>query len=149
MKTILNPNDLLNLKERIAALSSHSKRKWGTMTLEEMAVHCKRQIQLALGEIPSVPQGPALMRTALVKWISFSALPWPKGSMTPNEMNKNKNSFQTKDIETEKGELISYLDKVMGATILFPHPFFGSLSRKEWGQFIYKHIDHHLQQFSR
>ncbi len=69
--------------------------------------------------------------------------------MTPSEMNKNKNSFQLKDIETEKGELISYLDKVMGATILFPHPFFGSLSRKEWGQLIYKHIDHHLQQFSR
>lgn len=147
MKTILNPTDLLNLKERINALSLSSKRKWGTMTVEEMAVHCTKQLQLALGEIPSVPQGSALMRTALVKWISFSALPWPKGSMTPNEMNKDKNSFQLKEIETEKSELINHLDKVIQASTLFPHPFFGTLSRKEWGQLIYKHIDHHLQQF--
>lgn len=148
MKTILNPIDLLHLKERIAVLSTSSKRKWGTMTAEEMVVHCKRQLQLALGEIPSVTQGSALMRTALVRWLSFSALPWPKGSMTPNEMNKDKNSFQLKEIESEKSDLINYLDKVIQASTLFPHPFFGTLSRKEWGQFIYKHIDHHLQQFS-
>ncbi|NOS91689.1 MAG: DUF1569 domain-containing protein [Cyclobacteriaceae bacterium] len=149
MKTILNPADLLNLKERIAVLSTSGKRKWGTMTVEEMVVHCKRQLQLALGEIPSVTQGSALMRTSLVKWISFSALPWPKGSMTPNEMNKDKNSFQLKEIESEKSDLINYLDKVIQASTLFPHPFFGTLSRKEWGQFIYKHIDHHLKQFSQ
>lgn len=149
MNTIFNPDQLLKIKERITGLSSSSKRKWGTMTVDEMLVHCKTQLQLALGEIPSAPQGSAWMRTALVKWISFSALPWPKGSMTPNEMNKDKNSFQLKDIETEKRELITYLDKVMIASNLFPHPFFGSLSRKEWGQLIYKHIDHHLQQFNQ
>lgn len=149
MKTILNTTDLFNLKERINALSTSSKRKWGTMTVEEMVVHCTKQLQLALSEIPSVPQGSALMRTALVKWISFSALPWPKGSMTPNEMNKDKNSFQLKEIETEKSELINSLERVLQASTLFPHPFFGTLSRKEWGQLIYKHIDHHLQQFNQ
>jgi len=149
MKTIFNPTDLSNLKERINCLSISSKRKWGTMTVDEMLMHCKTQLQLTLGEIASIPQGSALMRTALVKWISFSALPWPKGSITPQEMNKDKNSFQLKEIETEKQDLISYVDKVIQSATLFSHPFFGTLSRKEWGQLIYKHIDHHLKQFSQ
>ena len=28
-----------------------------------------------------------------------------------------------------------------------PHAFFGKLSGDEWGQLMYKHIDHHLRQF--
>jgi hypothetical protein len=27
------------------------------------------------------------------------------------------------------------------------HAFFGKLSGREWGELMYKHIDHHLQQF--
>ena len=27
------------------------------------------------------------------------------------------------------------------------HSFFGKLSGAEWGELMYKHIDHHLQQF--
>jgi len=28
-----------------------------------------------------------------------------------------------------------------------PRCFFGKLSGKEWGELMYKHIDHHLRQF--
>jgi len=28
-----------------------------------------------------------------------------------------------------------------------PHTFFGRMTADEWGILMYKHIDHHLQQF--
>jgi Protein of unknown function (DUF1569) len=90
-----------------------------------------------------------MMRTAIGKWIAFSNIPWPKGSNTSNEMNVEKNNFILSDIENEKKELLMYLNKISGATQLSPHPFFGIPSRKEWGRLIYKHIDHHLRQFSQ
>ncbi|MBL0146112.1 MAG: DUF1569 domain-containing protein [Chitinophagaceae bacterium] len=27
------------------------------------------------------------------------------------------------------------------------HPFFGKFTGDQWGKFMYKHLDHHLQQF--
>lgn len=57
---------------------------------------------------------------------------WPKGANTPDEMK----------------ELLDYLEKATGKEQLQPHPFFGNLNRKEWASLIYKHLDHHLKQFS-
>eukprot|EP01034_Spumella_vulgaris_P011942 gene11942-15193_t len=28
-----------------------------------------------------------------------------------------------------------------------PHPFFGKFTPEQWGKGLYKHLDHHLQQF--
>jgi Protein of unknown function (DUF1569) len=135
------------LRERILSLSAASTRKWGKMDLQQMLVHCTAQLKLAVGEMTSQMQGPALMRTGLGKWILFSVLPWPKGSMTPIEMKAEANRSLITDIDTGKGILLSYLEKTRNLESLKPHPFFGSLNRDEWARLIYKHLDHHLKQF--
>ncbi|WP_373493013.1 DUF1569 domain-containing protein [Aquiflexum sp.] len=147
MKTILNEADYAAIRKRIMGLSATSPRQWGKMNLQQMLVHCTAQLKLALGEITSKPQGLFLMRTGLGKWLIFSNLPWPKGAMTPKEMNVATNDFLLTDIELEKVDLLNYLEKVKRQDQLFPHPFFGNLNRNEWSRMIYKHLDHHLKQF--
>lgn len=147
-----NINDLLAYNEiinRVKLLSTANIRQWGKMNLQQMLVHCTVQLKLALGEIISQPQGSFMMRTAIGKRIAFSNIPWPKDSNTPNEMNVDKNTFALSDIENEKNDLITYLSRVRVTQQLMPHPFFGTLTKKEWSRLIYKHIDHHLKQFSQ
>jgi len=148
MKNINNQFDYEELALRIKQLSSSNTRQWGKMDLQQMLVHCTAQLKMALGEIRATPQGSFMMRTVLGKWTAFSDIPWPKGANTPNEMNMERNTFQLTDIENEKKELQAYLARVKLAPQLMPHPFFGALSHKEWGCLIFKHIDHHLKQFS-
>jgi len=149
MKNIYHQPDYNEIVDRIKMLASTNHRLWGQMNLPQMLTHCTAQLRLALGELASAPQGSFMMRTAIGKWIAFSAIPWPKDSNTPHEMNVTKGSLATTDVESGKMELLRYLNKVAGATQLSPHPFFGILSRDEWGRLIYKHIDHHLKQFSQ
>ncbi|MBS1978906.1 MAG: DUF1569 domain-containing protein [Bacteroidetes bacterium] len=149
MKSLLNPPDLQHLQLRINNLEISSARRWGTMTVEEMLTHCIRQIQLATGEIKAPAQGPGVLHTALGKWISLSAIPWPKGLPTPKEMNMKKQGITLDAFEVVRNQLLEYLNKATSEPSLTAHPFFGNLSREEWGRLIYKHLDHHLKQFGQ
>lgn len=147
MKNILNEEDSLEIKRRIQKLSETNTPLWGKMEIQEMLVHCTRQLKLAVGEISSNQQGSSFLRSKLGKWLLFSIVPWPKGADTPAEMNAEIASFSLTDFETEKNELLNYIDKVREHTSLKTHPFFGELNMKDWARLIYKHLDHHLKQF--
>lgn len=147
MKTIDVESDYLQIKNRIKSLSASSTRKWGGMKLDQMLSHCTTQLEIALGEKAAEIQGPAIMRSRLGKWISLTAIPWPKGSFTPKEMNMVKLGINSEDIEDKKKRLLEYLERSQKEKELKAHPFFGSLTRKEWSRLIYKHLDHHLRQF--
>jgi hypothetical protein len=149
MGNIFNDTDFNNIVNRIKLISKESERQWGQMSIEEMLAHCVTQLRMALGEVTSQPQGSFVMRTAIGKWLAFSDIPWPKNSNTPIEMNVKKSSIQIKPIEREKEELVHYLNLTRNSSQLTPHPFFGALTKKEWGQLIYKHLDHHLKQFRK
>ena len=147
MKNILAESDYAEIRERIMALSSKSPRQWGRMDVQQMLVHCTVQLKLAVGEMSSQRQGPSLMRSRLGKRILFWNLPWPKGATTPKEMNIKTNNFLLAELETQKRELLKYVDKARGEEQFEPHSFFGNLNREEWSRLIYKHLDHHLKQF--
>ncbi|MEP7321707.1 MAG: DUF1569 domain-containing protein [Saprospiraceae bacterium] len=147
MKNILNEVDYLEIKGRIQGLPETSTRRWGKMDIQEMLVHCTRQLKLAMGEMPSDQQGPSILRSKLGKWFLFSNVPWPKGAVTPVEMNTHITTYSLTDFETEKKELLKYLELVKNYTAFKTHPFFGDLNRKEWARLVYKHLDHHLKQF--
>jgi len=149
MKNIFNQRDFDEVKTRIKLLTAASPRAWGKMTVEQMVVHCTVQLKMALGEIDGRTQGPSFMRSALAKWLIFSSIPWPKGAGSATEMNVELNQFQYNGMENSKNELLGYIDKVKVVTHFSPHPLFGQLSQKEWGRLIYKHLDHHLKQFSQ
>ena len=62
-------------------------------------------------------------------------------------MNAERTQFSLTGIENEKQDLLNYLENAKGQVELMPHPFFGKLNRQEWARLIYKHLDHHLNQF--
>jgi hypothetical protein len=56
-----------------------------------------------------------------------------------------------RDFEEEKNrlqELINeFYSKGPDKAGLYPHPMFGKFTDTQWGQAMYKHLDHHLRQF--
>jgi hypothetical protein len=56
-----------------------------------------------------------------------------------------------REIDTERDRLLTlirrFVDRGPDAAGTQTHSFFGKLSGAEWGRLMYKHIDHHLQQF--
>jgi hypothetical protein len=53
------------------------------------------------------------------------------------------------DFETQKKQWIELVEEY-GKTLKtdFEHAFFGKMNREQIGQLAYKHVDHHLRQFS-
>ena len=68
------------------------------------------------------------------------------------EFKFGEKDFGDKDFVREKDVLLSYVDRfiTVGPEIITnkTHPFFGELSLEEWGRLQWKHLDHHLRQFS-
>ena len=56
-----------------------------------------------------------------------------------------------RDLGVERERLFGLIDRFAeggptGCTA-HPHSFFGRLTAEEWSMWMYKHLDHHLQQF--
>ena len=145
---IFNEADYVSIKKRIQQLSAQSQRGWGTMSLPEALEHCSIQLKKALGIIPETAyEGPSIYRTAFGRWLLFYAMPWPKGTATPSQMNMLTNGATPADIHGSKQALLGLLEKVQSQDHFNPHPFFGKMDKKDWGRLIWKHLDHHLKQF--
>jgi hypothetical protein len=145
---IFNDNKRSEILRRIDCLSANSSRKWGTLDTVQMLNHCSVQLKLALGLIPvEKTEGSVLFRTLAGRIVSIYGPRWPKNLVTPSVMNMAGKTIKEDDINLAKRELTDLILQVNDTVELHSHPFFGKLSRKDWGTMIYKHIDHHLRQF--
>jgi len=140
--------DYMNIIDRINQLNTQSQRQWGEMSLDQTLEHCCIQLRIGLGMVPETGyEGPSMFRTAIGRWMLLYALPWPKGTDTPSQLNILSNGLSVPDMEDSKQALLELLEKVQVEHSLKPHPFFGNMKRKDWGRLIWKHLDHHLRQF--
>jgi hypothetical protein len=98
-----------------------------------------------VGEKPVTMQDNFFNRTVL-KWIIFN-FNFPKNAMTIKELDRNQEGTQVESFQKDKDNLLKLISKVSKSNNLEIHPFFGQLSKNEWGILIYKHLDHHLRQF--
>ena len=148
MPSFYNPRDLNELKDRIGRLRPDSQRKWGKMTVAQMAAHCSGMIQISLGEI-NPPRmligrifGPFIKPGALGDKPFAKNLPTIKGMAVTDDRN----------LEKERERLLSLVDRFAAAgpkgCTTHPHAVFGDLTPEEWSELTYKHTDHHLGQFS-
>ena len=142
MRTLLQPSDHEAIMQRLNALDGSEVRQWGTMTESQMLEHCRRQIEMAIGRIPTKPLYPRPIQW-LTKITFGYYIPWPKNLITAPEMvATSQNRF---DVELEK--LLGVISEFIEVEELHPHPIFGDLTKEDWGLIIYKHLDHHLNQF--
>ena len=129
---------------RLERLHPDAKAGWGKFDAPRMLCHIGDALRVALGELPSVPTHSWLSRTLgrfVVVNTSFKP-PRAKIQTAPEMLTSTPQSWQA-DVDVIKRLAARVATGAASAT----HPAFGPLTPKEWGQLMWKHMDHHLRQF--
>ena len=148
MQNIFNHKDYQSLISRLNSITALSEKLWGKMDASQMIIHLKDQLDIALGNKPAAAQGPFIFRTALGRYLVLYVFKWRKGKeKTPREMDAELQGKVITDFESDKHLLLMRLHEFATAEKFSDHPFFGPLTKQQWGRLAWKHINHHLEQF--
>ncbi|MGE0637605.1 MAG: DUF1569 domain-containing protein [Bacteroidia bacterium] len=147
MKNISEPTVLAEINSRIDKLNADTPRQWGTMEPAQMLWHCRQQLNLGTGELKVKHLVPAPLRWVLKKTLG-GRVPFSKGMGTVPGIEANeKVGLNFENEKTALKTALSNFVRLPSDAIVKTHPFFGTMNDKDWGQIIYKHLDHHLRQF--
>jgi hypothetical protein len=148
MKNIFNQNVTVELVSRINNLNASSKPVWGKMSVGKMLAHCSVTYELIYDNKHPKPNAvKKFILKLLIKNIVVSEKPYKKSSPTaPEFIIKDDRNF-----ENERKRLIDYITKTqqLGEDYFDDKESnsFGKLTKTEWNNMFYKHLDHHLTQF--
>jgi len=148
MKNLFELTTANEVKERIVRLGPNSQRQWGKMTAPQALAHCANTMEWAVGD-----------RNEPRMFIGRILGPLVKSRVLKGDEPMRRNAPTTKslvisderDLAKERQRLCVLIDRFstggpQGCT-KHPHTFFGPLTPEEWSRLMYKHLDHHLQQF--
>ena len=148
MKDIFDKTVSEGIINRIDALTPNSERKWGKMTVDQMLAHCNVTYELIYDSKVPKPKGlKKWMLKTFIKNVVVNEKPYKKNGRTaPVFLVINK-----KDFKTEKDRLHAYIRNTQELGSAYfdnkeSHSF-GNLTKNEWNNMFYKHLDHHLSQF--
>jgi hypothetical protein len=145
---IFSKNETDKMIQRINNLSPSSKPNWGTMSVAQMLAHCNVSYEMIYENIHKKLN--AFMKfilKTLVKNKVVNETAYKHNSRTgPQFIIK-----ETKDFAIEKQRIINYINKTQQLGSAYfdnkeSHSF-GALSKTEWNNMLYKHLNHHLTQF--
>lgn len=148
MKTILNKAGADDLISRASSLHPTSQPLWGSMTVKEMLHHCNRATQSIL-EVKAPPKKSTFKQQAL-KFLFFNVVKkLPKNATAPKKFNVKLSQLVPGEFENEQKEFLDLIERFTKHKddISLSHPRFGALSTRDWGKFVWMHLDHHLRQF--
>ena len=148
MKNLFQPETVRELKDRLAQLRPDSPRLWGKMTPAQAMAHCVMGVELALGDRRPPRMFIGRLVGRVIKPMAFKeSEPMRRNSPTIPGFVVSDN----RDLACECENLSRIIDRFAAAgpvgCTTHPHSFFGRLTPDEWSFWMYKHIDHHLQQF--
>jgi len=148
MKNIFQAAVTSEVIERINRLNPSTPQQWGKMNVSQMLAHCSVSYEMVYENKHPKPNAlMKLMLKAFVKNVVVSEKPYKRNSHTaPSFIITDEKEF-----EKEKNRLILYLQRTQelgeshfdGKESLS----FGKLTKGEWNNMFYKHLDHHLNQF--
>jgi hypothetical protein len=149
MKNIFEKKVSEEIIQRINELNANTPPLWGKMNIAQMLAHCN-VIYEYVYEDKHVKPGAfkKFILRLLVKNAVVNEKPYKRNGRTaPDFLITDK-----KDFEIEKGRLIDFIEKTQE---LGERHFdnkdshsFGRLTKSEWNNMFYKHLDHHLSQFN-
>lgn len=145
MHTIYDKPTVDRFLARIDKLTPQSKALWGKMDAYQMVKHCNLSEAMYQGK-------QQYDRLFIGRLFGKMVL---KGILKNNDpMKKNQPTHPTfkitgsGDLEQQKQQWKEQLSSYANCSDLqFVHPFFGSMTHEQIGQYVYKHTDHHLRQF--
>lgn len=146
--SIFDARDNLELQQRIQRLRADSKPAWGRQNVAQMLAHCRQPLLVACGEL-QLPRGLiGILFGAMAKRSLTRDKPWKRNMPThPKFLIATPAAF-----EVERDGLLALVRRFAqtGPSILStkPHPFFGPLRVEEWDRLQWRHLDHHLRQFT-
>jgi hypothetical protein len=147
MKSVFDDADRGELLNRIEALQAGAARQWGKMNPAQMLCHCSAALETGTGDKPRKQVFLGKVLVPFIRSSIFGPKPFSRNSPTdPTFVVADE-----RDFAQEKARLVGLINRLVErgktAAASETHPFFGKLSGEEWGLLMYKHIDHHLQQF--
>jgi hypothetical protein len=151
MKSFAREADRAGILDRLATLRPDSPRRWGTMTVHQMVVHCADACRMAHGTVTPRELARPWSR-ALTKVIAlYAPLPWPRGIQTVRELDQvAAGSVCSNEFAADVAELAALLAGITARPPGTPwprHPVFGRMSQRAWLRWAWLHMDHHLRQF--
>ncbi|MEO6583456.1 MAG: DUF1569 domain-containing protein [Ferruginibacter sp.] len=147
MKNLFETDVYNESVKRINDLTPESKSRWGKMNVGQVLAHCKAAFMVPLSEkrLPRLFIGRIF--GPFIKAKLYNESPWKKSLPTAPSLK----IIDERDFNIEKNELLELVDKFYAAgptgISKYPHPVFGKFTPEQWGKSMYKHLDHHLQQF--
>ena len=147
MISLFHAKDAAAMLQRIDHLTADSQPLWGKMTVSQMLYHCQRPFEVAKGTLPlgwgvlgrlfgGMAKRKLMSDEPFVRNLpTLHAFKPPASPMFRQEQQKLKTLIQDFSLQGE-GFIVNKL-----------HPFFGRLSVEEWERLLFKHLDHHLNQF--
>ena len=150
-KSMWDPATRQALFARLAELQPSDTPQWGRFTAHGMVVHLIDAARMALGTMPvrrsrgTIPQ---IIRLPGVRHLFLYVLPFPRNAPTARELLTSPPGDWNADVATFKQLAEQLAARAEDSRATWPeHPFFGPLTRDDWGVLGYRHTDHHLRQF--
>lgn len=147
MRSLWSAAAQAEIHDRLNGLTPNAERRWGSLTPHQAVAHLADSLRMALGEITEDPI-PGALRHQPLKWLAIYVLRMPRGVKGPSAY------FTTPPTEFDRDR--SQLESLIKTCVTRPaedtwgeNPFFGPLTKRQWGALAYKHIDHHLRQFGQ
>jgi hypothetical protein len=146
MKTVFDKTSRDALITRINSLDENNSAQWGKMNVYQMAKHCALWEDMVSGKLKC-------KRSFLGRLFGKMAL---KGFLKEELLKRNvptspelKVTDNNGNVSAEKTKWIALIEENANfSKPYFVHPFFGEMTKEQVGYLAYKHIDHHLRQFS-
>lgn len=141
-----DPDNYAALLARLDRLTPDAEPRWGKMTADQMLHHLNRAIGVGLGYYELADSSNFVTRS-LVQFLILRVLRrFPISAPTPTTLE----ATETYDFAAEQAQLADILAKAYHTESDADwerHPYFGRMSRRDWGQLIMLHCHHHFQQF--
>ena len=132
--------------ERIGAFSEESARKWGKMNHSQVLPHLNDGLRGMMKGFKTPPSGP--FQFPPLRYLLLHVMKWPEGKV---EAPPGAFETETAGLEEDRAALLGLLDEYMKTdpeTLAKTHPAFGRMKPRDWDVLVYRHLDHHLRQFS-
>lgn len=148
MKNIFNTAEAAEVIDRINHLTASTQSTWGEMDVAQMLAHCNVTYEMLYSDKHAKPTG--ILKLLLKIFVKKTVV----GEKAYAKNGKTAPAFliaSEKDFEAEKTRLVDFINKTQQlGEAHFDNKeshSFGKLTKTEWNNMFYKHLDHHLNQF--
>ena len=147
MKNLFQREAVEEVISRIDNVQPAAQRQWGKMDVAQMLAHCSGALDMASGRLILPRMFIGRLIGPFVKPIYTNEKPFSRSSPTdPKLVVSDQRSFLLEQ-EQLKLKVHQFHEGGEARCTGHPHPFFGPLTPQQWSRGMYKHLDHHLQQF--